>query len=265
MGREGAYGGRWSRDFLLEVAMGEVPGHALVNKFGRSTTVGTTFAPITLGGVYRTPQPAGAVTLRIAGGGHVDDTAAGDGAREITFEGLDQFGKTLIEAVPTNGALASDATTGTFIRLFRSYVSATGTYATETIPSHAGQIDIEDGGGIQTWATITNTTFGRSQTQIGVYSVALGKTAYLLDILVSTDTSKATKVLLFWREGILKAVPPYDAMRLQTEFQTKTGEYLYPLRGAMKFVGPCDLGFMGAVDVASAEVDVDFELLIVDD
>ena len=54
-----------NKDFYAEVAKGKVAGHTIVHKFGHNDTVGTTYEPITATGVYNTPQPASATTLRI--------------------------------------------------------------------------------------------------------------------------------------------------------------------------------------------------------
>ena len=73
-----------SDEFWLNVQRGNVPGASVVHKFGRNAAV-TTMAPIAFGGVYQTPQPASATTLRVKAG-NTNDTAAGSGAREITIQ-----------------------------------------------------------------------------------------------------------------------------------------------------------------------------------
>ena len=45
-------------DFYMEVAKGNVPGHSIVNKFGRNGVVGTTLTHISISGQYQTPQTA---------------------------------------------------------------------------------------------------------------------------------------------------------------------------------------------------------------
>jgi len=193
---------QFSRDFLIEVSKGNIAGHSLVHKFGKNEDVGTTFEPLSIGAVYQTPQPAAATVLRVKAG-NVNDTAAGTGAREVTIQGLDETGAVQEEALATAGASAGAAGSITFIRVFRAFVSSSGTYATAAADSMAADIVVENGGGGTDWLTIEMPDIGRGQSQIGVYSVPLGKTAYVFSYIMTTDSSKAVDFLFFRREGIL--------------------------------------------------------------
>lgn len=255
------------RDFLIETQKGAIPKHSIVHKFGRNAAVGTSFVPITLGGVYRTKQVAGAVALRVKAGGDANDTAAGTGAREVTFQGLDETGALVEEAVATAGASASVATTTTFIRLFRAWVSSSGTYATTAAGSHAADIVIEDSGGAEDWATIDATAWPRGQTEIAVYSVPLTYTAFVLGITMFSDSSKTSNAVLFQRQNILETAAPYTAMReVVTLFSTGNDETLLKPRSPWgPFPALTDIGFMGKVNTGTSELDVDFEILLVQD
>jgi len=252
------------KDFLIEVSKGNVPGHSIIHKFGHNDTVGTTFEPITATGEYNTPQPASATTLRIKAGGDANDTAAGSGAREITLVGLDETGAEVTEAVATAGASASSATTTTFIRMYRAYVSASGTYATSTAASHAASITIENGAGGTDWASIELNGFGKSQTEIGAYTIPVGYTGYLLGAFGFVDSSKVTDLLFFKREGITTEAAPYDAMRMVFEERATDSSFAVGIKAPIKLGTGCDCGFMAKVDVGTANVEVDFELLLID-
>lgn len=117
----------------LDIARGLAPGCAGSFRYGRHTTVNSTYTPITQSGFYRTPQATGAVALRVKAGGNANDTASGSGAREITLIGLDQAGNVIVETLATAGASASDATVQLFIRLTDAFVSKSGTYASQKI------------------------------------------------------------------------------------------------------------------------------------
>ncbi|GAG59516.1 unnamed protein product [marine sediment metagenome] len=252
-------------DFYAEVAKGNVPGHSLIHKFGHYDSVGTSFVPLCSGGIYRTPQVAGATALRIKAGDVADD-AAGVGAREVTIQGLDETGALVTEAVATAGVSASANTSATFIRFFRAWVSASGTYASQTAGSHAADIVIENAAGSEDWGTIEFAPFPKAQTEIGAYSVAIGVTAYLLSATVFSDTSKTTTVIFFQRTNILQTAAPYDGMRIVFDATVEGGATENkPKAPQGPFAGPCDLGFMGAVGVGSAGVTIDFELLLVED
>ena len=254
-----------TKDFLQEVAKGNVAKHSFVHKFGRNDSVGTSFEPVTVGGIYPTPQASGAVRLRVKAGGNANDTAAGTGAREITLEGLGTSGQLVSETLATAGASASSGTTTSFIRLFRAYVSASGTYATASAGSHSGDIVIEDTSGTSDYATISSSGFPRGATEIGAYSVPDGYTAYLESSFGFTDSSKTTTLLFFQRTNILQTSAPYDAMRVVFEERVEGGEFTIDIDAPLAFVGPCDIGYMAMVNTGTAEVDVDFELLLVQD
>jgi len=253
----------FSSDFLIEVAKGNIAGHSLVQKFGMNYGLGTTFVPISVGGLYNTPQVAGATTLRVKAG-NTNDTAAGTGAREVTFQGLDETGALVTEAVATAGTSASTATSATFIRLFRVYVSSTGTYATSTTGSHAAAIVIENGAGGTDWATINFTGFPHSQSEIAAYSVPLGKTAYVLDYRIYSDATKSFDFMFFKRESILDTAAPYEAMRVQFEGTGITAPLNVTFPDPLKFDALTDIGYMAKATTGTADIVGEFNILLVD-
>lgn len=253
-----------STDFLVEVAKGNIAGHSIVNKFGHNTAVGTSFVPVAQGGYYNTPQSGSATTLRIKAGGDANDTAAGTGAREITLIGIDETGAEVTETLATAGASASSATTTTFMRLYRVYVSASGTYATSSSGSHAGTITIENGSGGTDWGQIVLNGFSKAQSEIGAYTIPDGYTGYLLEAFGFVDSSKVTELLFFKREGILETAAPYTAMRLMFEERVQGNSFVITLKSPLKIGTGCDCGFMAKVDTGSADCEVDFEILLID-
>ena len=250
-------------NFYSDVAQGKVAGHSIVHKFGQNNSIGTTFTPVTRLGVYKTPQAAAATTLRIKAGGNANDTAAGSGAREITLVGLNQLGVETTETLATNGASASSATTTTFMRLYRAYVSKSGTYATALAGSHSDDIVIENGAGGTDWADINATDFPKSQTEIGAYTIPDGYTGYLLGAFGFSDASKTTELIFFKREGILDSSAPYEAMRVVFEERLEGGEFTVDPKAPILLGTGCDCGFLAKVNTGSAEVEVDFEILLI--
>ena len=253
-----------SPEWWFAVANGDITGVSVVHKFGRHLAVGTGFVPVSVGGAFRTPQVASATTLRVKAGDAID-TAAGDGAREVTLQGLDETGTEVTEALATAGTSASSATTATFIRLYRAWVSASGTYASATAGSHQADIVIENGAGGTDWLTIDSTDFPRGQSECGVYSVPLGKTAYIANIHISVDSGKTADVVLFHRGGILETSAPYPAMRVKYQAGGVKGLAMLHTGALMgPYPALSDIGFM-AKAAATSEVDVDFELILIDD
>jgi len=254
----------FSKEWYVALAEGLVPGWSVVHKFG-AANVTATYTPVCEGGFYRTPQVAGATQLRIKAGGNAADTAAGAGAREVTLQGLDATGAEITETIATNGASASSATTASFIRLHRLWVSASGTYATQSAGSHAGDIVIEDSAGTQDWATIASTDFPRGQSQIGIYSIPAGKTGYIKEVFGTVDSNKTMNIAFFQRKNILETAAPYSSMRLITEMKGISGPFSLlittPVNG---FTGPCDIGFMAKVSTGTGDLTVDFEIMLKD-
>jgi hypothetical protein len=256
-------------DFYTEVSKGNVYKHSIVHKFGHNTSVGTSFIPVSHGGVYQTIQTGSATTLRIKAGGDANDTAARTGAREVTLIGLDETGAEVTETLATAGASASSVTTATFIRLYRCFVSESGTYATSSTGSHSADIVIENGSGGTDWGTIKVNGFAKSQSEIGAYTIPNGYTGYLLGAFGFVDSTKVTELLFFKREGILQTSAPYDSMRLIFEERVESsGVFEIDLKAPIKLnedSNGCDVGFLSKVNTGTADVEVDFELLLVQD
>jgi hypothetical protein len=181
--------------------------------------------------------------------------------------GLDETFTEVTETVTTAGASASSATTATFTRLYRGFVSQSGTYATATAGSHAGDIVIENGSGGTDWATIDSTGFPQSQTEIGAYSVEAGKTGYVKLKNVTVDSGKTIDLIFFARGNIDETAAPYTAMRAQSVMTGISGGSINNFGDTIvpfgPYVGPTDIGFMAKVSSGTAEVSVEFEIIVV--
>lgn len=247
-------------DFYLEVAEGNFPGYSLIHKFGASATIGTTLAPIALANTYQTPTTAQELEFVSSS---TDDEAAGSGARQVTVIGLDANWAEVSQTVTTNGTTAVALTTP-LLRLYRWYVSSSGTYATASAASHVGTLTIRAAGAGATWSTITVTPFAMGQSQIGAYTIPAGKTAFLVGVYAYVSSTKAVNLLIFQRPNANDVSSPYSGgMRLVSQWAGVTGnltvQYKTP-RGV--FVGPCDLGFMGRVASGTGSATVEFELIM---
>lgn len=240
------------------------PNYEIVQKFGANASVGTTYEPLCRGGVYRTPQVAGATPLRIKAGGNANDSSGGSGARKVTIQGLNELGEAVTDVIATNGISASAATANSFLRVFRCFVSESGTYANSSSGSHSGDITIENSAGSEDWAVIGFDGFAFSQTEIAAYSIPKGKEAYISNILVSTDSTKTVDLLLFKREDILQTSAPYSAMRMQERINQKQGG-VFSISPETPF-GPypefTDIGFMAKVLSGTASVEASFEIIM---
>ncbi len=74
------------RDWHHEVTNGTMDNYSVVHKFGRNSAVGTTFVPISVGGLYKTPTVATALEVLSAS---TTDENPSAGAWQINYLGLD--------------------------------------------------------------------------------------------------------------------------------------------------------------------------------
>lgn len=252
----------------LDVSRGLAGGIESIKKFGRNDAVGTNYEPVSLGGVYPTPQSGSATSLRIKAGGSANDDAAGSGAREITLQGTDENFNIISETLSTAGASASASTVNTFTRLFRFFVSGSGTYASSVSGSHSSDITIENSSGTEDWGLIDSSGFPNSQGEIGAYTVPTGKTGFVKLRDLSVNSGKTIDLAFFSRENADQVSPPYSAMRVQSVVSGVSGGSIETF-GSVDvpfgpYVGPTDIGFMAKVASGTASVSVEFEVFLID-
>jgi len=252
-----------SSDFSIEVSKGNIPGVTLIHKFGHNETVGTSFVPIVSGGVWNTPQVANATAFRVKAG-NAGDTNGGAGAWEIEIHGILPTGASATATLTLAGTSASAATAQTFIRILRAFVTKSGAYASQTTASHIADIVIENAAGGTDWATIPTILISQGQTQIGVYTVPLGFSAYLQGFTLAVETNKPLDVVFLKRGSILDTAAPYQAMRVFSEVKGLEGTFTEDFKYPMKFDELTDIGAMAKVSTGSAKVSIDMELILVE-
>lgn len=255
--------GQVGTDFYLEVARGAKPGYTLLHKFGASQLPSGTFQAVTFTGVYQTPTTAQALEFVSTS---AQDGAGGTGAREVTVCGMNAAWERITQTVTTNGTTAVALDTD-LIRLCRWWVSSSGSYAATTTASQAGDLTIQASGGGTVWDTIPFSPLGESQSSIGAYTIAAGETGYLLSKSMFVDSNKDADIYFFQRQNADDVTVPYAGARRVIEkdlaitgaFSQKTVSPKFP------FPGPCDIGFMGKGNGATADVSVEFEILLISD
>ncbi|MCK5504212.1 MAG: hypothetical protein KAJ10_03575 [Thermodesulfovibrionia bacterium] len=259
-------GAALTADFLVEVGRGNIPGYSVVHKFGAGVLT-TTPSPVTISGAYQTPIANTALEFV---SDSANDTAAGSGAQEITIEYIVDAGggvwNRATQTLETNG-VAAVALPVDVIRIDRWYVTRSGAYASPTAASHAGNLTIRVAGAGATWSTIPNTPIPVAQSQIGAATIPSGTTAYLFSKNVFIDTSKTADVYFFQRENANDVTTPFTGIRrlLEREIGIQGGFSVDFRAPKGPFVGPCDLGFIGVVSSGTADISVEYELLLIDD
>lgn len=256
-------GNQINADFYLEIAKGDVKAHGAVNKFGAADDIGTTWTVVASSKTY--PTPTAAASLEILSSSDVDSTGNA-GAQHVIVQGIGADWREQTERVALTGTVAVDLTS-TWRRVYRMYVDSTNTYASTTETTHDGTITLRGDGGGATWAEISeNGIFGYGQSLIGAYTVPLGKTAYVTQYAVDIEPTKNANLAFFQRCGADDTTAPYEgAMRLITlhkGVQNTLDIGNHVPRGP--FVGPCDIGFFAKVANNTANISLQFNIVLVD-
>ena len=248
--------------FLLEVQKGNIPGHSILHKFGHGS-VGTSMVPITNSLVYQTPTTA--VALEILSD-DADDTSAGAGARTVFIEGLALDGTIVTQIVALNGLTAVAIPTPLW-RLYRWYVLTSGAYGTTATGGHQGTLTIRVASAGATWSTIAFAPYPHGQSEIGWYTVPAGFRAYVFTQVVKVDSSKSADVMFVQRQDANDVTTPFTSFRLVEEFigVAGAGSGLSPDSPLGSFPAFTDIGWMGKIGTGTADISVDFEILLIKD
>jgi hypothetical protein len=231
----------------------------MVHKYGRNDAVPNgSWAHVSLLPFSVANFRTSASTVRIKAGGDAADTAAGAGAQSVSVVGIDSNFDETTEDIATNGASASSATTASFWRIHRAYVTGVGTYGV----ANTGDITIEDSGGS---ADLIKIAAGEGQTQYAGYTIPNGKTGYLLSVHVTVDSNKTANIRCFTRENIDDTSAPMSPKRLRLFWDGVQQRFSYKPNGPeLSLNQKSDIWFEAYGDGAVSAVSVDFELLLVD-
>jgi len=248
------------------LAIGNMNQAHVHHQFGRHLTIGTTYSPVSDTGLYRTPQPAAATALRIKAGGNAGDTASGAGARSVRLWGLNASGDEITAIIATNGALASAATTVTFIRLYLAEVYESGTYGTATAGSHVGNITIENAAGTEDWAQIQLNGFPSGTTGIGSITVPRNHVGLITSIQINPEVqaNKSTDVLILKREAILQTAGPYKPIVKIQEIIGMVSNFEITFDMPMVVPELTDIGVLAKVSSGTGAISVDMEVIFLE-
>lgn len=245
--------------FYLAVQRLEVDGVSIVHKFGRNDAVPNgSWAFLNLLGLTSWPLSAAtAVRVKL---GNAADAFDGNGAREVTIQGLDETGVEVREAVATGaGGIASAATETTFIRVHRAWVSGVGVYGA----ANTGDVVIENAAG---GTNLIKIAAGEGQSQFAGFTVPLGHEAFLASVHIDVDAgaNKVANVRMFQRRDILNTTAPMSSRRIKLHFDGIVGSTnLQPATPGGTIPALTDVWFEGWGDGAISQVSVDFELILV--
>jgi hypothetical protein len=168
-----------NEEFSLEVARGLVPGHEVLNVFGYSTSVtNTAFIPAW-------ENTAAYVFPTVASTMVVSSSSASDTAVTVLIDGLNASYSRITESVTLNGT-TDVATTQAFFRI-NSVITTAG--------NAVGTIYVKNAGG----TTYAQIAIGSGKTNMSVYTVPAGYTAYLTQFDAFSSTSVTSGVYATFR------------------------------------------------------------------
>lgn len=234
-------GGVGDYPYFVQVSRGLVTGHKRILKFGYNDLIQNVEETIwDVGGIYAYPSSAVAMTATSASG-------ATDSGVEVTIQGLDTNYSELSEAVTLDGT-GTATTTGTFLRVYRAFVSG-GTAA-------AGNITITNTG--TTYASIAA---AEQQTLMSLWTVPAGYTAYLFQIDATAFTiqnNKVATIRMLTREF-------NGVFRTQNKFDLFQGSYHQDITCPQPIPEKTDIEFRAIADSSNADLRVaaSFDILYI--
>ena len=211
---------------IPDVKLSEVAGHysdrEVIQKFGRNpTATAGALELVALSAEAFAGFLTAASAVRVkAGGNAADDSDAGLGARTICVEGLNADYIPCSTILTTEGADVSAASTQTFIRVWRAYVCDVGTYG----GANTGVVTIETTTGAQ--VAVIAATHG--QTELCLYTVPFGRTAYIRSFAATVEGGKPADVHLFQRQEAHVIAAPFTGRRLVHIFAALSGPSHHP-------------------------------------
>jgi len=226
------------KDYALEVALGNIPGQTLFEKYGRNSGINTNTDPQDIwngGGDYSGFHTGSAETMEIFSSS-TNDTGAGTGARTVTiFNLLDSTGASVPDVTVT-------LTGSTPVSLGASLYYRGGTRIKVIT---AGSSGYNEGELTLRHTTTTANIFAtmptiKNQTAIAAYTVPLGKTLYISRIsmqLARLNGSAGSANMTFRaREhgAVFSSVISPEITNSNSYLYENSGFYIFPERTDIK-------------------------------
>lgn len=213
---------------ILEIGRGRFTGIAKNNKSGRNGDIDTATVPEWIweaGGVYTGFPTGDAETVQVLSS-DANDTAAGTGARTVSFTGLDENWLIASETLTLNGT--TPVTGQTLFR--RVHTASVQTSGSDNQAFNVGTLTFRH-------STTTANVFctiqpGRNQSNAAVYTVPAGKIGIKLGLKVEVDRSNASAISGFvWVREFGKSPRyrrPFTASNSSSFVEEPYGGLTYP-------------------------------------
>ena len=185
-----------SEPFELQVARGQIPGHEVVNVFGFASAVSTSFVSVwENNAAYVFPTVASTMV--------VSSSSASDTAVSVQIFGLDASYNRITEVVALNGT-SDVATTKVYWRI-NNVITTAGTAV--------GTMYVKNAGG----TTYAQIAIGNGKTNMSVFTVPAGYTAYMTQFDAFSSTSVTSGVFATFR-GLITSSTGISNVVIQAPF-----------------------------------------------
>lgn len=231
-----------SKPFLYDIAEGHIPDHAQFRRFGHNADLGNTWETIFHGSAIYTYLTSEEILHVISSS--AADTSDGTGARTLFIKGLDGDYNITSETITLLGDGTYAVTTDKFLRVFTAYVVTAGTGGT-----NAGNISIKN---TAETTTIDTVPIGEGQLHSAIWTVPLGKKAFICDIYMSESTNKGVQFGLFIRTY-------GGAWRMYRSFIFSENVIHMPILLPFLFAAKTDIEIRGIGTAAEANVTAGFD------
>lgn len=161
---------QFTRDYLVEVALGNIPGSEFRTVFGQNTVNEGEANEIVLGTgqTTRYPFPTVAIQVDIVSTS-ADDTLLGIGGRVLLIRGLDSSKEELFESIALDG-ISTVTSIGSFLRVNSTTIVSAGSNG-----KNAGIITTKNGADL-----LSQIAIGFNLSQDALWSIPVGVTALVL-------------------------------------------------------------------------------------
>lgn len=247
--------------FEYMLGRGKVSGCTSERKFGASATVGTTQVEIhSLGG--NLPWLATATAVRVAAG-NAADTAAGAGARLVTVIGVNNAFELTSSSMITDGITASLPSAEEYRRVFRTFVDKCGTDKTAvlgTYGNNVGNVVIENAAGTQNLAQVDA---GLGQSLIGSFTVPKGYHVVVYGADLRVQSTRSCTFTMWQQRDAHLTVAPFEPAKVVDRWRDIATDTPVEFRTPLYFPEYTDVWFTGLASVATTDVSVNFDYVLV--
>ena len=185
-----------------------------------------------------------------------NDDIAGAGARKVFIIGLDENFDEISEEVNLSGATDSQ-TTNKFIRVYRMYVSETGTYGGTNVGTITGTAEVNNTVQIEI-------SLGVGQSQTSHYTVPAGKNAIVKSVSITMDTGKVITINMVMREFANNTGSSFSPHRHLQHWHGLDAPIAIESFANKNLNEKTDIWFEGIVSTGSADVEINYDIILYD-